>query len=199
MERREAVSLAFVTAMQYLPPRQRAVLLLRDVLGFRAAEVADMLDTTEESVTSALKRARAAMPRERPARAVDASERAVATRFADAMERADVPGMIALLTDDAWMTMPPAPLEYQGHEVIAEFLRVVGFRGGARRYRLIPTSANGQPAYGCYVFDNDEPVGHVHGLLVLTLDGDRVSAVTRFVDNSTLPYFGLPRTLPANR
>jgi RNA polymerase sigma-70 factor (ECF subfamily) len=199
VERREAVSLAFVTAMQYLPPRQRAVLLLRDVLGFRAAEVADMLDTTEESVTSALKRARAAMPRERPARVVDASERAVAARFADAMERADVPGMIALLTDDAWMTMPPAPLEYQGHEVIAEFLWVVGFRGGTRRYRLIPTSANGQPAYGCYVFDHDEPVGHVHGLLVLTLDGDRVSAVIRFVDNSTLPYFGLPRTLPANR
>jgi len=199
IERREAVSLAFVTAMQYLPPRQRAVLLLRDVLGFRAAEVADMLDTTEESVTSALKRARAAMPRERPARVVDASERAVAARFADAMERADVPGMIALLTDDAWMTMPPAPLEYQGHEVIAEFLRVVGFRSGTRRYRLIPTSANCQPAYGCYVFDHDEPVGHVHGLLVLTLDGDRVSAVTRFVDNSTLPYFGLPRTLPANR
>jgi RNA polymerase sigma-70 factor (ECF subfamily) len=115
------------------------------------------------------------------------------------MERADVPGMIALLTDDAWMTMPPAPLEYQGHDVIAEFLWVVGFRSGTRRYRLIATSANGQPTYGCYVFDHDEPVGHAHGLLVLTVDGDRVSAMTRFVDNSTLPYFGLPRTLPANQ
>jgi RNA polymerase sigma-70 factor (ECF subfamily) len=199
VERREAISLAFVTAMQYLPPRQRAVLLLRDVLGFRAAEVADMLDTTEEAVTSALKRARAAMPRQRSVRVGDASERALATRFADAMERADVPGMIALLADDAWMTMPPAPLEYQGHDVIAEFLWAVGFRSGTRRYRLIATSANGQPTYGCYVFDHDEPVGHAHGLLVLTVDGDRVSAMTRFVDNSTLPYFGLPRTLPANQ
>jgi RNA polymerase sigma-70 factor (ECF subfamily) len=199
VERREAISLAFVTAMQYLPPRQRAVLLLRDVLGFRAAEVADMLDTTEDAVTSALKRARAAMPRQRSARIDDASERALAARFADAMEGADVSGMVALLTDDAWMTMPPASLEYQGHDVIAEFLWVVGFRSGTRRYRLIPTSANGQPTYGCYVFDHGEPVGHAHGLLVLTIEGDRVSAMTRFVDNSTLPYFGLPRTLPADQ
>jgi RNA polymerase sigma-70 factor (TIGR02960 family) len=197
VESREAISLAFVTAMQALPPRQRAVLVLRDVLGFRAAEVADMLDATEESVTSALKRARAAMPAPAPARPGGAQERALAARFADAMERGDVPAMVALLTDDAWLTMPPAPLEYQGHDLIAEFMRVVAFRSGKRRYRLIPTSANGQPAYGCYVFDGGEPVGHAHGLLVLTLDGDRVSAMTRFIDNSTLPYFGLPRTLPA--
>jgi RNA polymerase sigma-70 factor (TIGR02960 family) len=196
VESREAISLAFVTAMQALPPRQRAVLVLRDVLGYRAAETADMLDMTEEAVTSAVKRARAAMPAPHPGKPGGAQEQAVAGRFADAMERGDVPAMLALLTDDAWLTMPPAPLEYQGLQVIAEFLRVVAFRGGTRRYRLVPTSANGQPAYGCYVYDHDAAVGHAHGILVLTLNGDRVSALTRFVDNSTLPYFGLPRTMP---
>jgi RNA polymerase sigma-70 factor (ECF subfamily) len=198
VERREAISLAFVTAMQSLPPRQRAVLVLRDVLGFRAAEVAQMLDTTEESVTSALKRARAAMPHERPARVGGAQERALAAAFADAMERGDVPAMVALLTDDAWLTMPPAPLQYQGHQVIGEFMRVVAFRGGARRYRLIATSANGQPAFGAYGYDDGQAVGHARGVLVLTLEGDRISAITRF-DNSAMPYFGLPGTLPADR
>ncbi|WP_030435016.1 sigma-70 family RNA polymerase sigma factor [Actinoplanes subtropicus] len=195
VERREAISLAFVTAMQSLPPRQRAVLLLRDVLGYRAAEVAQMLDTTQESVTSALKRARAAMPHERPARVRGAEERALAEAFADAMERGDVPGMIALLSDDAWLTMPPAPQQYQGPEVIGQFMRVVVFRGGARRYRLIATAANGQPAFGAYGYDDGESVGRARGVLVLTLDGDRISAITRF-DQSAMPYFGLPEKLP---
>jgi RNA polymerase sigma-70 factor (TIGR02960 family) len=198
VERREAISLAFVTAMQSLPPRQRAVLVLRDVLGFRAAEVAEMLDATEESVTSALKRARAAMPRRRPARVGGAAERALAAEFADAMERGDVQAMVALLTDDARLTMPPAPLEYQGSQVIAQFMWVVAFRGGSRRYRLIPTYANGQPAFGCYGYDDGEAVGHARGVLVLMVDGDRISAMTRF-DNSTLAFFGLPMTLPADR
>jgi RNA polymerase sigma-70 factor (TIGR02960 family) len=198
VERREAISLAFVTAMQSLPPRQRAVLVLRDVLGFRAAEVSEMLDTTEESVSSALKRARAAMPHERPVRVGGAEERALAAAFADAMERGDVPAMVALLTDDAWLTMPPTPLEYQGHQVIGEFMRMVVFRGGARRYRLIATSANGQPAFGAYGYDNGEAVGHARGVLVLTVEGDRISAITRF-DNSAMPYFGLPGMLPVDR
>jgi RNA polymerase sigma-70 factor (ECF subfamily) len=198
VERREAISLAFVTAMQSLPPRQRAVLVLRDVLGFRAAEVAQMLDTTQESVTSALKRARATMPHQRPARIDDAQERALAATFADAMERGDVPAMLALLTDDAWLTMPPAPLEYQGHQAIAQFMRAVTFRGGARRYRLIATSANGQPAFGLYGYDDREEVGQGRGVLVLTMQGERISAITRF-DNTTMPYFGLPGTLPADR
>jgi RNA polymerase sigma-70 factor (TIGR02960 family) len=197
VERREAISLAFVTAMQSLPPRQRAVLVLRDVLGFRAAEVAQMLDTTQESVTSALKRARAAMPHERPARVRGAQERALAEAFADAMERGDVPAMVALLTDDAWLTMPPAPQQYQGRHLIGEFMRVVAFRSGARRYRLIATSANGQPAFGAYGYDDGDPVGHPRGLLVLTVEGDRISAITRF-DNSAMPYFDLPETPPAD-
>jgi RNA polymerase sigma-70 factor (ECF subfamily) len=194
VERREAISLAFVTAMQSLPPRQRAVLVLRDVLGYRAAEVARMLDTTDESVTSALKRARAAMPRQRPAGVRDVQEKALATAFADAMERGDVPAIVGLLTDDAWLTMPPAPQEYQGHELIAEFMRAVVFRAGARRYRLVATSANGQPAFGLYGYDHGEPVGRARGVLVLTLDGDRISAITRF-DTSALPYFDLPEAL----
>ena len=197
VERREAISLAFVAAVQSLPPRQRAVLVLRDVLGFRAAEVAQMLDTTQESVTSALKRARAAMPSERPARVGGAEERALAAAFADAMERGDVPAMVALLTDDAWLTMPPAPHEYQGRQAIGEFMRVVAFRGGAHRYRLVPTSANGQPAFGAYGYHDGDPVGHARGVLVLTIEGDRISAITRF-GNSAMPCFGLPGTLPAD-
>jgi RNA polymerase sigma-70 factor (TIGR02960 family) len=196
-ENREAISIAFVTAVQSLPPRQRAVLLLRDVLGFRAAEAAAMLGVTEDTVTGALKRARAALPGDAAGRRPpdSARERAAATRFADALERGDVDDMISMLTDDAWLTMPPAPLEYQGPAAIGEFLRRVGLRDGTRRYRLIPTAANGQPAYGCYVSDDDDPVGHAHGVLLLTVAGERVSAMTRFIDNSILPYFSLPRTL----
>src|SRR6266540_2370764 len=197
-ERREAISLAFVTAMQSLPPRQRAVLVLRDVLGFRAAEVADMLNLTEDAVTSALKRARAGLPdtdRDRTPLPGSAQERALAGRFADAVERGDVEAMVALLTEDAWLTMPPAPMQYQGVAAIAVFMRDVGFRQGTRRYRLLPTAANGQPAYGCYISDYEDPVWHAHGMLVVTLVGDRVSAMTRFIDNSVLPYFALPRTM----
>jgi len=170
------------------------VLLLRAVLGYRAAEVAQMLDTTQESVTSALKRARAAMPHERPAQVGGVEEKALASAFADAMERGDVPAMVALLSDDAWLTMPPAPQQYQGHQVIGDFMRLVVFRGGTRRYRLIPTAANGQPAFGAYGYDNGEAIGHARGVLVLTLDGDRISAITRF-DTSALPYFDLPEAL----
>jgi ketosteroid isomerase-like protein len=107
----------------------------------------------------------------------------------------DVDAMVALLTDDAWMTMPPAPLEYQGRDAIAAFMRAIGFRRGTRRYRLVPTRANGQPAYGCYISDHDDPVWHAHGLMVVTVRADGICAVTRFIDNSVLPYFGLPRTI----
>jgi RNA polymerase sigma-70 factor (ECF subfamily) len=197
-ESREAISIAFIAAMQSLPPRQRAVLVLRDVLGFRAAEVADVLGVTEDAVTSALKRARAGVPefeRDRAALPDSAQERALAARFADAIEHGDVDAMVSMLTDDAWLTMPPAPLEYQGRAVIATFMRSVGFRNGTRRYHLVPTRANGQPAYGCYISDHDDPVGHAHGLLLLATAGERVTAMTRFIDNSVLPYFSLPRTL----
>jgi RNA polymerase sigma-70 factor (ECF subfamily) len=201
-EAKEAVALAFVTAVQHLPPRQRAVLVLKDVLGFRSSEVADMLDSTEASVNSALQRARTTMEhrlpgpdRERAPLPRSARERDVATRFAIAFSANDVDGVIALLTDDAWFTMPPVTLEFQGHEAIAAFLRDISAWRGPRNYRLIPTRANGQPAFGCYLQEPQAPVFRAHGMVVLALEGDRISAITRFVDNSNLARFGLPRML----
>jgi RNA polymerase sigma-70 factor (TIGR02960 family) len=201
-ETKESVSLAFLVALQHLPPRQRAVLVLRDVLGFRAAEVAGMLDTSVDSVTSALKRARATLAarlpgdtgREDSALPYSPRERKLVDDFSRAFERADVDAILALLTDDAWLTMPPLPYEYQGLDAISHFLTTIALREG-RRFRMMPTHANGQPAYGCYLVDPRSPIAHAHGLLVLTLSGDRISAMTRFVDNSLLPHFGLPRTL----
>ena len=200
-EQSESISLAFVTALQALPPRQTAVLILRDVLGFHAREVAGMLDSTVESVTSALKRARAGLERRRPevpAReappaAGSPDEDALVARFVAAYEAADVDALVALLTDDVFMSMPPMPLEYEGRDVVAEFCRRV-FRAG-RRFDLVPTRANGQPAFGAYLYT---PGGARHGtgLLVITAAGDRISALSRF-ESSMLPWFGLPRSLPA--
>jgi RNA polymerase sigma-70 factor (ECF subfamily) len=201
-EAKEAVALAFVTAVQHLPPRQRAVLVLRDVLGFRSSEVADMLDSSEASVNSALQRARATMDsrlpgpdRERAPVPRSAREREIATRFASAFAGNDVDGVVALLTDDAWFTMPPVTLEYQGHEAIAGFLRDIRGWRGPRNYRLIPTRANGQPAFGCYLQEASAPVFRAHGMIVLTLEGHKISAITRFVDNSSMARFGMPRML----
>jgi len=198
-ETREAISLAFITALQLLPPRQRAVLVLRDVLGFHAREVADMLDTTEESVTSALKRARTSMQRRLPGRSEDerpptpnsASEHKVLELLTRAFEDGDVDNIVALLTDDVWLRMPPVPLEYQGRALAARFFSAVM---RARRFRLVATRSNGQPAFGVYLRDPHMRVAHANGLIVLTLAGGRISAITRF-DNSALDRFGLPRTL----
>ncbi|MFD7441069.1 sigma-70 family RNA polymerase sigma factor [Streptomyces sp. NPDC059909] len=200
-ERTEAISLAFVTALQVLPPRQLAVLVLRDVLGFHANEVADMLDSTVESVNSALKRARAGLQRRQPptderepAPAPDgASEQALVAEFVRAYESGDLDALVALLTDDVFISMPPIPLEYQGRDVVARLF--AGIFGSGRRVDLVPTRANGQPAFGAYL---RAPTGvrHGTGLFVLTLTGDRICAFTRF-DNSVLPWFGLPRSLPS--
>jgi len=201
-EATEAISLAFITALQLLPPRQRAVLVLRDVLGFPAAEVADILEATEESVTSALKRARATLQRRHPPPATrqpppapgSAVEADLIARLTRAYDTGDVDGVVALLTEDVWVRMPPVPLEYQGRELAARFLAAVSFRQG-RTYRLVATRANGQPAFGAYVRDPQAPVLHAIGLLVVTLAGERVCAMTLF-DKSVLARFGLPRTLP---
>ncbi|GAA1874117.1 sigma-70 family RNA polymerase sigma factor [Asanoa iriomotensis] len=187
-EQAESISLAFVTALQTLPPRQVAVLVLRDVLGFHAAEVADMLDTTVESVKSALKRARAALP----AQPTPGPEEAVVARFVAAWQSADVDGLVALLTDDVFMSMPPIPFEYEGRAAVAEFSRTV-FAAG-RRFDLVATRANGQPAFGAYLRTQDGQ-SHGVGLYVLTLDGGRISALTRF-ENGHLARFGLPRAIP---
>ena len=201
-ETTEAISVAFVTALQLLPPRQRAVLILRDVLGFRASEAAGILDCTEESVTSALKRARAALHYRR-ARSADseppapgsARERALVQRFTRAYEAGNVHEVVALFTEDAWLIMPPVPLQYQGRELVARFLAATGFRPG-RSARLVPTRANCQPAFGLYIRDPQAPVAHASGILVLTLAGSQISTMTGFLDNSALRIFGLPRTLP---
>jgi RNA polymerase sigma-70 factor (TIGR02960 family) len=199
-EASEAISLAFITAVQLLPPRQRAVLVLRDVLGFRAREVAGMLESTEESVTSALKRARATL-QQRQAQSAEpapppgsATEQELVERLTRAYESGAVADIVALLTDDVLLAMPPLPLEYQGRELAARFLATVAFRPG-RSYRFVATRANGQPAFGVYLRDPQARVAHANGLLVFTLSGGRVSAITRF-DNGVLPSFGLPRTLP---
>jgi RNA polymerase sigma-70 factor (ECF subfamily) len=197
---REAVSLAFITALQLLPPRQRAVLILRDVLDFSGHEVADLLDTTTDSVASALKRARATLAKEMltpdrpPPAAHSPAEREVIARLVRAFENADVDAMVGLMTDDVWVRMPPVPLEYQGRELARRFFATIAFRNN-RRYRFVPTRANGQPAFGVYLRDPLTKVAHANGLFVITLAGDQVSAVTRF-DNTVIQRFGLPRTLP---
>jgi RNA polymerase sigma-70 factor (TIGR02960 family) len=199
-EQTEAISLAFVTALQVLPARQRAVLILREVLGYHATEVADMLDSTVESVTSALKRARTTLQHRLkptgehvPPPAPDSpAEQALVAKFVRAYESGDVDALVALLTADVSVSMPPIPLEYHGRDVVARFYASVFHR--ARNYDLVPTRANGQLAFGAYLH---APTGirHGAGLLVLTVAGDRISALTRF-DNDVLPSFGLPRSLP---
>jgi RNA polymerase sigma-70 factor (ECF subfamily) len=199
-EQTESISLAFVTALQLLPPRQLAVLILRDVLGFRASEVADMLEVTVQSVNSALKRARASLQRRQPAAgrqpppaAGSPAEDAIVTRFARAWEAADLDTLVALLTDDVFIAMPPEPFGYQGCDNVASyFARQFGV---GRRFDLVPTRANGQPAFGAYL---RVPAGirHAAGLYVITLAGNRICGMTRF-DNSVLPSFGLPRSLPS--
>jgi RNA polymerase sigma-70 factor (ECF subfamily) len=200
-EQTETISLAFVTALQVLPPRQLAVLTLRDVLGFRAKEVADMLDSSVESVNSALKRARAGLQRrlppttdrEPPPASDSPPEDAIVAKFVRAWEAADVDALVALLTDDVFISMPPMPFEYEGRDVVARFCASIF--GPGRRFHLVRTRANGQPAFGAYLRASNG-IRHGTGLYVLTLTGDRICAMTRF-DNSVLPWFGLPRSLPS--
>ena len=198
-ERTESISLAFVTALQVLPPRQLAVLILRDVLGFHAGEVAEMLDSTVESVTSALKRARATLhrrpttPDHEPAPVSGSpAEDAIVAKFVSAWESADLDALVGLLTDDVFISMPPMPFEYEGRDLVARFCASIF--GSGRRFDLVATRANGQPAFGAYL-RSPSGVRHGTGLFVLTLTGERICAMTRF-DNSVLPWFGLPRSLP---
>jgi RNA polymerase sigma-70 factor (TIGR02960 family) len=201
-ETRESVGLAFMTALQHLPPRQRAVLVLRDVLGFHTTEVAEMLESSEASVKGALQRARATLDKRLPAGGREraplprsARERELVGRFAAAVERGDTDGLVALLTDDAVLTMPPQPLEYQGHEAIAAFLRDRAVLRGTP-LRVVPIRANKQPAFGCYLPDAHAAIARPYGLLVLTLAGDAIAAITWFTDTGVFRHFGLPRRLP---
>ncbi|MBB5790993.1 RNA polymerase subunit sigma-70 [Jiangella mangrovi] len=186
---REQVELAFVEALQQLPPRQTAALVVCDVLGFPLAEAAAMLDTTATAVKGALQRARSTLRSSttRPPAHGSAEERRLSKEFATAFVADDVDAVVALLTDDAWLAMPPAPHQYVGAAAIAGFLRAsAGWRAG-RLYSLLPTRANAQPAFGLYL--DAAPAG----LVVLALDGDRVARITRFMDDTLFPAFGLPR------
>ena len=199
-EQTEAISLAFVTVLQRLPARQRAVLILRDVVGYRANEVADILGSTVASVDSALKRARTSLhphrrpgERERAPLAGSPAEQALAARFASAYEAGDVRALIGLLTTDVLVSMPPVPLEYQGRDAAEDFFAAI-FAGGRWGYEVVPAMrANGQPAFGIYL-----RAGARAGvsLVVLEFRGRQISAITGF-ENRWLPRFGLPLMLPA--
>jgi RNA polymerase sigma-70 factor (TIGR02960 family) len=200
-ETKEAIALAFIVGLQHLPPQQRAVLVLRDVLGYRAGEVAEMLETSAASVNSLLSRARAAFESRLPATGRERAplpnsklERDIVGRFAETVESGDIDGMVALLTDDAWVTMPPLPHAYQGHTAIGAFLGGAEERRGAPM-RLVPTRANTQPAFGCYLSAPDSVVERAFSLFVLSLEGDQISAITWFADSSVFPQFGLPDSL----
>jgi RNA polymerase sigma-70 factor (ECF subfamily) len=200
-EARESIELAFVVALQHLPPRQRAALVLADVLGLRTAEVAAMLDAGETSVKGALQRARAtlrtrlpAADRERAPLPSSARERRLVGRFADAVQGGDVDAMVALLTGDAVLTMPPQPLEYRGHDAIGAFLRHRAELRGVP-LRVVPARANTQPAFGCYLPDDHAAVARPWGFVVLTLAGEAIAAITWFSDMGLFRHFGLPRTL----
>ncbi len=197
-ESREAISLAFVTAVQLLPPNQRAVLLLRDVLGYRASETAELLGLTEDAVTNALKRARATMDATRssgppPLPPGSPQERALLDRFVAAFTELDVDALVALMTDDVWVRMPPLPFEYHGTEAVHRFFTAIAAhrRGIAR---MVPVRANGQPAWGEYFRDPVTGGLYVTGVEVVALAGDRICEITRF-ESGLAPYFGLPRTL----
>lgn len=199
-EQTESISLAFVTALQLLPPRQLAVLILRDVLGFHASEVAEMLDSTVESVTSSLKRARSNLKQKLPSvgdppRAPTANspaEDAIVAKFVAAYESSDLNSLVALLTDDVFISMPPLPFEYEGREPAGRFFASVF--GSGRSFDLLRSRANGQPALGAYVRGPDG-TSHGVGLFVLTLFGEEICGLTRF-EKTTLPWFGLPPSLP---
>ncbi len=192
-EQREATQLAFVAGLQQLPERQRAALVLRDVLGFRTEEVAAMLDVTPQSVKGALQRARATLDDRAPelerAPLPDSpAERDLVARFSDAFEAGDTARVVALLTDQARLTMPPLPLEYTGHTAIAAFLDHRAEVRGAH-LQLRPTRANGQPAFGCYLHSR------AWGMLALTLSGAQIAEITAFSDPSLVTRFGLPRQI----
>ncbi|WP_405137270.1 RNA polymerase subunit sigma-70 [Nocardia sp. NBC_01388] len=197
---RESVELAFITALQQLPPRQTAVLVLRDVLDFGGSEVAEMLGTSTTAVKAALQRARETLDlghaRTDPPDPGSDIERELTRRFAAAYTARDVDGVVALLTDDAWLTMPPWPHEYQGPTAIAAFVHCVpAFRD--RNPMLINTTrANGGPAFAIYAQHAGEPEFRATGLLVLTAAGNRIGALTHFPPAECFPRLGLPLAMP---
>ena len=204
VERRETVGLAFVAAMQLLPPRQRAALVLRDVLDWSAREAADVLGVSVAAGNSALQRARNRVEREfqegtlarmhRPAD--DAAEASLMRRFVDAWEAVDVEGLTALLADEALMTMPPEPGRFAGAAAIGGFFATVPMDGRLDLIRLRSTRANGQPALAAYVQESPAEPFRAYGLMIFAIDGERIAGITGFAGYPELfPVFGLPTEL----
>ena len=197
---RESIALSFVAGLQRLPPQQRAALVLRDVLGFSAAEVAEMLETSPAAVNSALQRARdATRPASEPAHVPlprSAQEVAVVNRFVDAFERGDVEGLVALLSDDARVLMPPASVEFRGRAAVVDHLYQTHSVWG-QGLKLVPTRANSQPAFGSYVPDRAANLYRRGGIVVLTLAVDHISEMTSWWDPNVLARFGLPDSIAA--
>jgi RNA polymerase sigma-70 factor, ECF subfamily len=197
-EQRESVELAFIAALQHLPARQRAVLILREVLGFSAREVADVLETTPPAIDSALQRARKTLDGKVPDRSQQATlsslgddaVRDLAARYVEAWERNDVDAVVAMLAEDALMTMPPMPTWYRGREAVGEFLARRPL-SGASRWLLVPARASGQLAFAQYGWDEAKGRFTAHGINVLTLKGDRVAEITAFLTPEVFPGFGL--------
>jgi RNA polymerase sigma-70 factor (ECF subfamily) len=199
----ESVQLAFLAAVQLLPPRQRAVLLLRDVLGWSAAEVAELLDSTTASVNSALNRARATMEQQRAAgrlpigrrEPTDDEAQSLVRRYVEAWQAVDVGKLVGLLKRDVVMTMPPLPVRYTGREAVIRFLIAIPAAGERERFRFVPIRANRQPALATYRLDPKGQTYRAWGIFVLGADGDAVAEITAFVDPTLLPVFGLPTEL----
>jgi RNA polymerase sigma-70 factor (ECF subfamily) len=201
-EQREAVELAFVAALQHLPARQRAVLILRDVLGFSGAETAEMLETSAEAVYSALQRAHRTVDERLPDRSQQATLRgladgavaALAARYADAWERADVAAIVEMLTEDAVIAMPPYRTWFAGRDAVAGFLARVPLRGV--RWRVVPTGANGQLGFAHYLLSEETGRYEWHSVELLTLRGDRIAEIAAFLDPGGHRAFGMPAVLP---
>jgi RNA polymerase sigma-70 factor (ECF subfamily) len=201
-EQRESIELAFIAALQHLPARQRAVLILRDVLGFSGREVADALETTPASVYSALQRAHKTVDERLPEQSQQATIRTlgddalrdVVDGYVDAWERGDVDAVVAMLAEDATIAMPPIPTWYSGREAVGAFLRGWPL-AGQRRWRLVPARANGQLAFGHYISDGKKGSFMPHGVNVLALRGGRIAAITAFLTPEEFGRFGLPDEL----
>jgi RNA polymerase sigma-70 factor (ECF subfamily) len=197
-ESRESIRLAFVAALQHLPPRQRAVLILREVLRWKADEVAELLDTTVASVNSALQRARASLAatdtESEPSRPMDQGQRVLLARYVDAFERYDMDALTALLREDASWSMPPYELWLRSHDEVRRWCLGPGI--GCRGSRLVPTAANGSPAFGQYKPSDTEGVLEPWSLQVLEISGDRIDGITFFLDTARwFPLFDLPLRL----
>jgi RNA polymerase sigma-70 factor (ECF subfamily) len=202
-EQREAVELAFVASLQHLPGNQRAALLLFEVLGFSAGEIAEIMKTSRASVNSALQRARAIVADRVPARTQqrtlreigDARVREIVTGYTTALERGDADALVALLAEDVTWAMPPLPHWYRGLPAVTDFAERVPL-GSCGHWQHLPTTANGQPAVGAYLRPGDSGPYPGWAVTVFTLRGDRIAEITTFIGEEHLRAFGLPTSLP---